>query len=163
MCLLPVTISRFITFGGGVVPFWATVLSDFIFNLQGWYHSHIDRLVYSIVSSVAGLVNVVLVLCTRHLIPNTASLPMFTPRKAIDFSTPEAYGITPYIVSRSPESVQDEEKTLPELPGDATTVPDDFTVARLDSRLSQVSTSSVNSETPLVKKSKWTAFLFRRG
>ena len=33
--LLPVTIARFIAFGGGKVPFWATILADFIFNLQG--------------------------------------------------------------------------------------------------------------------------------
>lgn len=35
VCLLPVTIARFVSFGGHEVPFWATVLADFIFNLQG--------------------------------------------------------------------------------------------------------------------------------
>jgi len=82
MLLLPVTIARFIVFGGHQVPFWATVLADFIFNLQG-------------------VVNVILLVSTRHLIPDTATLPIFTPRRQIDPSTSEAYGITPFTLVES--------------------------------------------------------------
>ncbi|KAH9949711.1 hypothetical protein B0H21DRAFT_688018 [Amylocystis lapponica] len=91
--LLPVTLARFIAFGGHEVPFWATVSTDFIFNLQG-------------------IVNVILLVGTRHLIPDTALLPIFTPRKGIDASTSEAYGITPFVLSK-PEAA---EKPLPSVP-----------------------------------------------
>ncbi|CAL1709087.1 unnamed protein product [Somion occarium] len=86
--LLPVSIARLIEFGGREVPFWATILADFIFNLQGF-------------------VNVMLLLGTRRFIPDTASLPMFsTPRKEVDFSSSEAVGITPFILPPKPEPTQ---------------------------------------------------------
>jgi len=85
--LLPVSLARLIEFGGRAVPFWAVMLADFIFNLQG-------------------LVNVILLLSTRHLIPDTAALPSFsTQRKTIDFTSSEAVGITPYVLPPKPEEV----------------------------------------------------------
>ncbi|OSX63440.1 hypothetical protein POSPLADRAFT_1065702 [Postia placenta MAD-698-R-SB12] len=150
VCLLPVTLARFISFGGREVPFWATVSSDFIFNLQG-------------------LVNVLLVLCTRHLIPNTSSLPMFTPRKVIEESSPEAYGITPYVLTKPPE--RDVEKALPEPPSDdnGISLSDnlDGDLARLslsttETRLSMATVDTVDSTVPLVQKLKWISFSFCR-
>ncbi|EED84859.1 predicted protein [Postia placenta Mad-698-R] len=142
--------ARFISFGGREVPFWATVSSDFIFNLQG-------------------LVNVLLVLCTRHLIPNTSSLPMFTPRKVIEESSPEAYGITPYVLTKPPE--RDVEKALPEPPSDdnGISLSDnlDGDLARLslsttETRLSMATVDTVDSTVPLVQKLKWISFSFCR-
>lgn len=150
VCLLPVTLARFISFGGREVPFWATVSSDFIFNLQG-------------------LVNVLLVLCTRHLIPDTSSLPMFAPRKVIEESSPEVYGITPYVLTKPPE--RDVEKALPEPPSDdnGTSQSDksDGDSARLslsttETRLSMATVDTVDSTVPLVQKLKWISFSFRR-
>jgi len=80
--LLPVTIARFTAFGGHNVPFWATIVSDFIFNLQG-------------------IVNVILLASTRHFIPDTTLLPIFTPRREINLSTSEAYGITPFVLAEA--------------------------------------------------------------
>ncbi|KAH9949694.1 hypothetical protein B0H21DRAFT_875451 [Amylocystis lapponica] len=91
--LLPVTLARFIAFSGHEVPFWATVVTDFIFNLQG-------------------IVNVILLVGIGYLIPETALLPIFTPRKGIDTSTSEAYGITPFVLSKPEET----EKILPRAP-----------------------------------------------
>ncbi|KAK7683172.1 hypothetical protein QCA50_013845 [Cerrena zonata] len=86
--LLPASLARLIEFGGHNVPFWATMLADFIFNLQGF-------------------VNVVVLLSTRRFIPDTATLPIFsTPRKEIDFTSPEAIGITPFILPPKPEPAQ---------------------------------------------------------
>ncbi|EED84471.1 predicted protein [Postia placenta Mad-698-R] len=150
VCLLPVTLARFISFGGREVPFWATVSSDFIFNLQG-------------------LVNVLLVLCTRHLIPDTSSLPMFAPRKVIEESSPEAYGITPYVLTKPPE--RDVEKALPEPPSDdnGISLSDnlDGDLARLslsttETRLSMATVDTVDSTVPLVQKLKWISFSFCR-
>ncbi|KAI0072102.1 hypothetical protein K474DRAFT_1668251 [Panus rudis PR-1116 ss-1] len=88
--LLPVSLARLIEFGGHKVPFWATILADTIFNLQG-------------------LVNVMLLLLTRRFIPDTASLPTFnTPRKNIDLTSSEAVGITPFILPPKPEETHTE-------------------------------------------------------
>lgn len=116
-----------------------------------------------------GLVNVLLVLCTRHLIPDTSSLPMFAPRKVIEESSPEAYGITPYVLTRPPE--RDVEKALPEPPSDdnGTSLSDksDGDSARLslsttETRLSMATVDTVGSTVPLVQKLKWISFSFRR-
>ncbi|CCM00777.1 uncharacterized protein FIBRA_02819 [Fibroporia radiculosa] len=133
ICLLPVTLARFISFGGREVPFWATVASDFIFNLQG-------------------LVNVLLVLCTRHLIPDTETLPIFVPRKDIDLSQPEAYGITPFISGNSVQT----EKPLPHIPSHTLMSSNEAALpmahlTRQESRLSQSTSSSVDSHTPMLK------------
>ncbi|KAI8985029.1 hypothetical protein BD414DRAFT_418174 [Trametes punicea] len=77
--LLPVTITRFVAFSGHDVPFRATIFSDFVFNLQG-------------------LVNVVLLLATNRFVPNTEALPIYTPRKRVSISSPEAIGITPFVL-----------------------------------------------------------------
>ncbi|KAH9835192.1 uncharacterized protein C8Q71DRAFT_858846 [Rhodofomes roseus] len=157
VCLLPVTIARFVSFGGHDVPFWATVLADFIFNLQG-------------------LVNVILVLSTRHLIPNTACLPMFMPRKCINQDSPEAYGITPFVMTPSSSEARTKdsevnlnEKDLPPLPGaesiPGTRLPQRPAVAhsswavtdpaaavrRSDSTASNSTVSSADSQTPILR------------
>ncbi|KAI0938716.1 hypothetical protein AcW1_001624 [Taiwanofungus camphoratus] len=126
MMLLPVTIARFIAFGGDPVPFWATIMADFIFNLQG-------------------LVNVLLLLSTRRLIPDTAVLPMFTRRKSIDLSSPEAYGITPFALPAPTEA----EKPIPPLPNDATIVTSGL--GRVDTTASVSTSSSVDSQTPMLQ------------
>lgn len=77
--LLPVTIARFVMFSGRDVPFGATIFADFIFNLQG-------------------VANVILLLATRRLLPDTETLPIFSPRKRVSVSSPEAFGITPFVL-----------------------------------------------------------------
>lgn len=84
--LVPVAISRFIQFGGAPIPFWATMFTDTLFNLQG-------------------LVNVVLLVTTRRLVPEAAGLPSFAaPRKLVDMDSSEAVGITPFVLApREPD------------------------------------------------------------
>lgn len=77
--LLPVTIARFVMFSGRDVPFRATIFADFVFNLQG-------------------VANVVLLLATRRLLPDTETLPIFSPRKRVSVTSPEAFGITPFVL-----------------------------------------------------------------
>lgn len=88
--LLPVTIARFVMFSGRDVPFGATMFADFVFNLQG-------------------VANVVLLLATRRLLPDTETLPIFSPRKRVSVSSPEAFGITPFVLpppkAATPESL----------------------------------------------------------
>ncbi len=48
-----------------------------------------------------GFVNVLLLLATRRLFPDTQSLPKFKPRKTIDFSISARNGITPFILSET--------------------------------------------------------------
>lgn len=81
--LLPVTISRFYAFSGHEVSFRLTIFSDFVFNLQG-------------------VVNVALFLATRRFVPDTTTLPLFEPRKRISLSSPEAFGITPFVLPPHP-------------------------------------------------------------
>ncbi|KAI0372075.1 hypothetical protein BV20DRAFT_941023 [Pilatotrama ljubarskyi] len=81
--LIPVTIARFVSFSGHNVSFRAMMFADFVFNLQG-------------------LVNVVLLLTTRRFVPDTEALPIFTPRKRISVSSPEALGITPFVLPPPP-------------------------------------------------------------
>ncbi|KAI0765143.1 hypothetical protein C8Q74DRAFT_1219970 [Fomes fomentarius] len=77
--LLPVTIARFVAFGGRDVPFRATMFADFVFNLQG-------------------LVNVALLLATRRFVPDTDTLPLFEKRRRVSMTSPEAFGITPFVL-----------------------------------------------------------------
>lgn len=77
--LLPVTIARFIAFSGRDVPFRATVFADFVFNLQG-------------------VVNVALLLATRRFVPDTDTLPLFEKRRRVSMTSPEAFGITPFVL-----------------------------------------------------------------
>ncbi|KAI0360552.1 hypothetical protein OH77DRAFT_696759 [Trametes cingulata] len=81
--LLPVTIARFVAFSGHDVSFRATIFADFVFNLQG-------------------VVNVALLLTTRRFVPDTEALPIFTPRRRISVSSPEALGITPFVLPPPP-------------------------------------------------------------
>ena len=95
--LLPVTISRFYAFSGHDVSFRVTIFSDFVFNLQG-------------------VVNVALLLATRRFVPDTTGLPLFEPRKRISLSSPEAFGITPFVLPPHPQdsvaSADPSEKSL---------------------------------------------------
>ncbi|KAJ8488852.1 hypothetical protein ONZ51_g3327 [Trametes cubensis] len=77
--LLPVTIARFVTFSGRDVPFRATIFADFVFNLQG-------------------VVNVIVLLTTNRLVPDTQALPIYAPRQRVSMSSPEAMGITPFVL-----------------------------------------------------------------
>ncbi|KAI0646424.1 hypothetical protein C8Q79DRAFT_909633 [Trametes meyenii] len=84
--LIPVTIARFVMFSGRDVPFGATIFADFVFNLQG-------------------VVNVALLLATGRLIPDTEALPIYEPRKRISMTSPEAFGITPFVLPPPPAQV----------------------------------------------------------
>ncbi|OBZ77699.1 hypothetical protein A0H81_02414 [Grifola frondosa] len=119
--LLPVTLARFIEFGGHEVPFWATIFSDFVFNLQG-------------------VVNVVLFVSTRRFIPDTEALPIFVPRRIVSFSSPEAFGLTPFILP------------MIERPARPTSI---LHISRTNlHRTTSMSTiSSVDSQTPMINHS----------
>ncbi|KAH9852511.1 hypothetical protein C2E23DRAFT_730877 [Lenzites betulinus] len=77
--IIPITITRFLSFSGVDVPFGATIFADFVFNLQGF-------------------VNVMLLLATRRFLPETDALPILTPRKHVSVSSSEALGITPFFL-----------------------------------------------------------------
>ncbi|KAL4247484.1 hypothetical protein ABKN59_007951 [Abortiporus biennis] len=82
--LLPVTIARFIEFGGEHVPFAATMFADTIFNLQG-------------------IANVLIFIFIKRFIPDTSTLPEFsTPREEVDLNAATAAGITPFILPPQP-------------------------------------------------------------
>lgn len=99
---------------------------------------------------------------------------MFEPRKHVNFDSPEAYGITPFVISHPEPSFDDvivlgNEKTLPPIPEQpptpGTTAPFNPTVARWttaddlprnnlqrsDSTASDSTVSSVDSETPMLR------------
>ncbi|EKM56553.1 uncharacterized protein PHACADRAFT_253748 [Phanerochaete carnosa HHB-10118-sp] len=89
--LVPVAISRFIQFSGTEIPFWATIFTDTLFNLQG-------------------LVNAILLITTQRLITDSACLPSFSPpRKVIDMASSEAAGITPFVLP--PKESSDEQQS----------------------------------------------------
>jgi len=82
--LLPIALARMTEFAARV-PTWATITCDVIFNLNG-------------------LVNVLLLITTRRLLPDPSHIPTFnTPRKAVDLASPEAVGITPFFLPVPPE------------------------------------------------------------
>lgn len=83
--LLPVTIARFVTFSGHDVPFRTTIFADFVFNLQG-------------------AVNVIVLLATNRLVPDTKALPIYAPRQRVSMSSPEAMGITPFVLPPPPKA-----------------------------------------------------------
>lgn len=141
LLLLPVSLARLIEFSGHAVPFWATMLADFIFNLQG-------------------LVNVILLLSTRHLIPDTAFLPSFsTQRKTIDFNSPEAVGITPFILPPKPEeaAIKPERSAASESAQnvESATANIDLEAARVRDSIGSVSVYSNESSLPMVQKPQW--------
>jgi len=88
LIIIPVALARLSSFTGHHVPFWATITTDVIFNLTG-------------------LVNSVLLLTTRSVLPDTGALPQFTtPRNdlesnsepATDRKRPAMLGVTPFIL-----------------------------------------------------------------
>ncbi|KAI0635295.1 hypothetical protein C8Q77DRAFT_1107253 [Trametes polyzona] len=141
--VLPVTIARFVMFSGHDVPFRATIFADFVFNLQG-------------------VANVLLFLATRRFLPDADVLPIFTPRKHISLSSPEAYGITPFVlppptaattrsVSRASSRARSA-STIFDAGGEEKTEFDDGQSRPRLVRSASVSTiSSVDSQTPLFR------------
>ena len=121
--LLPVTLARFYEFSGRDVPFGVTIFADFVFNLQG-------------------VVNVTLLLATRRYIPDTKQLEIFQPRKHISMSSPEAFGITPFVLP--PPDADAAEKAEG---SDAATAP---AHPEHTHRESTSSFGSVDSQTPFV-------------
>ncbi|KAI0827070.1 hypothetical protein BC628DRAFT_1318954 [Trametes gibbosa] len=139
--LIPVTIARFIMFSGRDVPFRATIFADFVFNLQGF-------------------VNVILLLTTRQFLPDTDALPMLTPRKHVSVSSPEAFGITPFVLpppkaatARSASGIATDARSPASLPLEAVVeekIEDGRPVSKPTlSRSASLSTiGSVDSQTP---------------
>ncbi|SJL12813.1 uncharacterized protein ARMOST_16244 [Armillaria ostoyae] len=82
MLIVPIGLARLSEFAGVHVPEWAVLSTAVIFNLTGF-------------------VNVLLLLATRRLFPDTQSLPKFKPRKTIDFSISARNGITPFMLSET--------------------------------------------------------------
>ncbi|KAJ3485474.1 hypothetical protein NLI96_g4923 [Meripilus lineatus] len=157
--LLPISLARLMAFSGHKVPFWATILTGTIFNLQG-------------------LVNVIIWVCTRHLIPDINALPVFTtPRREIDLDSSEIHGITPYALPPSPiEPASESKETSEDLDGEDEklhTVPlsalplqtagflDDPEIGlnRSDSNVSYWTTNSSDSQNAMIPKPKWSAAL----
>ncbi|KAL7284100.1 hypothetical protein ACG7TL_001380 [Trametes sanguinea] len=126
--LLPVTITRFVAFSGHAVPFRATIFADFVFNLQG-------------------VVNVALLLATNRFVPDTGALPIYTPRKHVSMSSPEALGITPFLLP-PPKARTMGGASGAESPALAHSRTDVMARERPDSVASLV---TINSQTPLVR------------
>ncbi|EPQ53456.1 hypothetical protein GLOTRDRAFT_130791 [Gloeophyllum trabeum ATCC 11539] len=118
------------------LPPWVTIACDFIFNLNGKTTPHTFALsVLSLSFFPSGLINVILLVTTKRLLPDTNVLPTFsTPRKALDLSSPEAVGITPFTLTSQQTPQMAERRIVP--------------LVRSDSNSSF---SSVDSETPLVQ------------
>ncbi|KAJ7512348.1 hypothetical protein B0H11DRAFT_1950761 [Mycena galericulata] len=86
--IIPITIARLLQFAGANVPFWATVLTDVIFNLTGF-------------------ANVLLLIATRKLFPDARELPGFsTARTPMRKSLFTRGGITPFTLERSDSAEQ---------------------------------------------------------
>ncbi|KIP09900.1 hypothetical protein PHLGIDRAFT_101969 [Phlebiopsis gigantea 11061_1 CR5-6] len=125
LLLIPVAITRFFEFGGIEIPFWATILTDTLFNLQG-------------------LANAVLLTTTRRVMSETASLPSFSaPRKVIDASSPGAMGITPFVLPPPEPSDQQEAKPNRLAPSSLYRSTSVASASTIDSQ------GSVDSQTPL--------------
>ncbi|KAJ7669463.1 hypothetical protein DFH06DRAFT_1181260 [Mycena polygramma] len=83
LLLTPITIARLSQFTGADVPFWATVVTDVIFNLTGF-------------------ANVLLLAATRKCLPDARQLPDFsTGRQNMRKSLWKAKGVTPFTLERS--------------------------------------------------------------
>jgi len=83
LIIIPITLARLSQFAGAHVPFWATVVTDMIFNLTGF-------------------ANVLLLAATRKLLPDASALPDFsTARQNMRKSLWKANGITPFTLERS--------------------------------------------------------------
>ncbi|EJD05423.1 uncharacterized protein FOMMEDRAFT_103454 [Fomitiporia mediterranea MF3/22] len=77
LIIIPVAIARLSSFTGHHVPFWATIMTDTIFNLTG-------------------LVNAILFVYTRRILPDTASLPQFTTPRSRMSDSEAMFGVTPF-------------------------------------------------------------------
>lgn len=101
-----------------------------------------------------GLVNVILILCTRRLIPDPATIPVFnTPRKLFQLHSSEAMGITPFILPPKEEQVSALHYENPS-----------FTrISRSITKSTTISIESVTSQTPLDPwpQNKWLRFIVR--
>ncbi len=119
-----------------------------------------------------GLVNVIIWVCTRHLIPDINALPVFTtPRREIDLGTPEVNGITPFALPPSPleyepKDVDHDPRTeddkldpvpLTALPLQTAGFLDDPEIGlrRSDSNVSYWTNHSSDSSTPMIPKPRW--------
>ena len=110
MILIPVSLARLTEFGGHVVPFWAIVLSDFIYSMTGEVRLTFFNYQYFSYYVSPGLVNVILLFATTRLVPDTSALPVLTTqRKNIDLSSTEAMGYTPFVL---PAQVDEEKAQL---------------------------------------------------
>jgi len=90
--VVPISITRIADFNGANIPFWATALTDVLFNLMG-------------------LVNVILVIYIEGYFPEATILPNFsTKRQAFRDSLARSGGIVPFTLQRSGS----EEKYVPE-------------------------------------------------
>ncbi|OCB89111.1 hypothetical protein A7U60_g3710 [Sanghuangporus baumii] len=86
LIIIPVALARLSSFADHRVPFWATITTDVIFNLTG-------------------LVNSILFISTRRILPDTAELPQFTtPRSKTMSDTEATYGVTPFALDPSSTS-----------------------------------------------------------
>ncbi|KAJ7065970.1 hypothetical protein B0H15DRAFT_872476 [Mycena belliarum] len=86
--ILPITIARLSQFAGAPVPFWATILTDVIFNLTGF-------------------ANVLLLISTHKMFPDAHELPQFsTARKVVRKSLFKAGGVTPFTIESSDTASQ---------------------------------------------------------
>ena len=144
LLLVPVAITRFFQFGGAEIPFWATILTDTLFNLQGKLIDLSSCGVRDIHTFTVGLANAILLITTRRIMSETASLPSFSaPRKVIDTSSSEAMGITPFVLPPPDPSDQQEAKTTRSGP------PSLYRSTSVASTGTVDSQSSVDSRTPL--------------
>ncbi|KAL5498654.1 hypothetical protein ACEPAH_2009 [Sanghuangporus vaninii] len=83
LIIIPVALARLSSFANHRVPIWATITTDVIFNLTG-------------------LVNSILFISTRRILPDTAELPTFTtPRSKTTSDTEATYGVTPFALGPS--------------------------------------------------------------
>lgn len=142
--LVPIALARLSEFSGHKVPFWATVLTDIIFNLTGTYApARPIALSCSYAHQTTGFVNVVLWYKTHQRFPDTATLPEFSMRRKTLIMPFSKSGVTPFTLMGSPtaESRSAELLTRP------------MTAARSSisrsSRSTMMSIDSVDSRTPL--------------
>ncbi|KAJ7306820.1 hypothetical protein DFH08DRAFT_901843 [Mycena albidolilacea] len=85
LLIIPITLARLSQFAGAHVPFWATVVTDVIFNLTGF-------------------ANVLLFASTRALLPDARALPEFSSARRKDVSRKSLWkvgGVTPFTIAES--------------------------------------------------------------
>ncbi|KAF7338799.1 Git3 domain-containing protein [Mycena sanguinolenta] len=99
LLIVPITIARGAEFSGANVPFWALVITDIIFNLNGedtrLHPSEPSKSIFS------GLANVVLLGGTRKRLPDMSELEFTVQRKGMRDSLIKSNGIAPFTLERS--------------------------------------------------------------